>query len=148
VGWFAALEDNMNIWFLLAALGNVAIALLHVYIIKKGEQAYRFFGAGEQMAQAAARGSSLPALVTSGIVLVFAVWGLYALQGAGVGLGLPWAQPILYLIAAIYTLRGLGVVLVFSKHPEQVFIVVSSLVSLSMGGLHFLGIMAASAGLP
>jgi hypothetical protein len=131
----------MNIWFWLAALGNFAIALLHVYIIQKGEQAYRFFGAGEQMAQAAARGSVVPALVTSGIVLVFAIWGLYALQGAGVGLGLPWVQPILYLIAAIYTLRGLGVAVVFTQHPDKNFVVITSVVSLVMGGLHFLGLL-------
>jgi hypothetical protein len=143
VGGFAALEDNMNIWFLLAALGNLAIALLHVYIIQKGEPAYRFFGAGEQMAQAAARGSVVPALVTSGIALVFAVWGLYALQGAGVALGLPWAQPILYLIAIIYTLRGLGVVIVFVEHPKKNFLLITSLVSLGMGGLHFLGLVNA-----
>jgi hypothetical protein len=131
----------MNIWFLLAALGNFAIALLHLYIIQKGEQAYRLFGAGEQMAQAVARGSIVPALVISGITLVFAVWGLSALQGAGVALGLPWVQPILYLIAVIYTLRGLGVVMVFVEHPQKNFLVITSLVSLLMGGLHFLGLM-------
>jgi putative oxidoreductase len=131
----------MNIWFFLAALGNFSIALLHVYIIQKGETAYRFFGAGEPMAQAAARGSSLPALVTSGIALVFAVWGLYALEGAGVAFGLPWAVPILWAIASVYGLRGLGVVMVFVKHPQKNFLVITSLVSLLLGGLHFLGLM-------
>jgi putative oxidoreductase len=140
MGWFAALEDIMNIWFLLAALGNFAVAVLHIYIIYKGENAYRFFGAGEQMAQAAAEGSVVPALVTSGIAVVFAVWGLYALVGAGLTLGLPWVQTVLWLIAGIYTLRGVGVVMVFQIKANKKFWIITSAVSLLLGGLHFLGI--------
>jgi hypothetical protein len=49
-----------------AALSLVA-ALLHIGVVIGGPHWYRFFGAPEQYAVAASRGSIIPALVTSGI---------------------------------------------------------------------------------
>jgi hypothetical protein len=82
----------------------------------------------KKMAQAAEKGSSIPALVTLGIALVFFVWGLYALVGARVISELPWTRAILMVIAAIYVARGL---VVFYKC--NACMVITSLASLTVG---------------
>jgi putative oxidoreductase len=112
---------------ILASLINFAISGLHVYIITQGAPAYRFFGAGEKMAQAAEKGSSIPALVTLGISLVFFVWGLYALAGARVISELPWTRAIL-MVTAIYVARGLVII-----HKRNACMVITSLASLTVG---------------
>jgi hypothetical protein len=125
--------------FLIASLINFAIAGLHIYIITRGAPAYRSFGAGEEMARAAEKGSSIPALVTFGIALVFFVWGLYALAGARVIPELPWTRAILTVIAAIYVARGL---VIFYK--RDAFMVITSLVSITTGLLHAAGLLTSS----
>jgi hypothetical protein len=132
-------------FFVIAAVLNFAISGLHIYIITQGAPAYRTFGAGEQMAQAAEKGSSIPALVTFGIALVFFIWGLYALAGARVIPQLPWTRAILMVIAAIYVLRGAGVVLVpvFGIKLNS-FLIITSLVSLTAGLLHAAGLLTST----
>ena len=132
-------------FLILASLINFAIAALHIYIIARGAPAYRSFGAGEQMAQAAEKGSSIPALVTFGIALVFFVWGLYALAGARVIPELPWTRAILLAIATIYMLRGVAVVLVplFCIKLNS-FLILTSLVSLTAGLFHAAGLLTSA----
>ena len=132
-------------FLILASLINFAIAALHIYIIARGAPAYRSFGAGEQMAQAAEKGSSIPALVTFGIALVFFVWGLYALAGARVIPELPWTRAILLAIATIYMLRGVAVVLVplFCIKLNS-FLILTSLVSLTAGLFHSAGLLTSA----
>ncbi len=72
---------------LVAAL-NFGIALLHLVIIVVGVPGYLYFGAAE-LAITASQGSPMPALVTFGLTLIFAGFGLYALSGAGVIRRLP-----------------------------------------------------------
>jgi hypothetical protein len=60
------------------------------------------------MARMAEKGSSIPALVTLGIALVFAGFGWYGLAGANLVPGLPFQTTVLWGIGAIYTLRGLA----------------------------------------
>jgi hypothetical protein len=130
-------------FFVIAAVLNFAISGLHIYIITQGAPAYRAFGAGEQMAQAAEKGSSIPGLVTFGIALVFFIWGLYALAGARVIPELPWTRAILTVIAAIYVLRGAGVVLVpLFGIKLDAFLIITSLVSLTTGLLHAAGLLS------
>jgi hypothetical protein len=132
-------------FFVIAAVLNFAIAGLHIYIIARGAPAYRSFGAGEEMARAAEKGSSIPALVTFGIALVFFVWGFYALAGARVIPELPWPRAILMVIAAIYVLRGAGVVLVpMFGIKLDAFLIVTSLVSLTAGLLHVAGLLTST----
>jgi hypothetical protein len=69
---------------LAGGLLSAGIALLHVVIIFVGAPAYRYFGAGEQMAQQAEAGSHLPALVTAAVTLFFALFAYYALAVAQV----------------------------------------------------------------
>ena len=63
-------HDPVNLALVAAAALSATAALLHVGCIVFGAPWYRFFGAGEQMAQMAERGEWRPTLVTSVIVLV------------------------------------------------------------------------------
>ncbi|MBI5932778.1 MAG: hypothetical protein HY867_03635 [Chloroflexi bacterium] len=134
-------------WFILGGVFSIAIAILHVAIIFGGAPAYRYFGAGEEMAQMASSGSVLPALATLFIAIIFAVWGLYAFSGAGLIRRLPLLPIGLVIIASIYTLRGIGVI------PQIVWMVNSpksippqdlifSLASLLVGVVYFVGIIS------
>jgi hypothetical protein len=98
-----------NPWLKLGGLLSLANALLHVVIIFIGASAYRYFGAGEDMATAAETGSIFPAVLTLILAAMFAIWGLYALSGAGVIRRLPLLKLALILIGILYTLRGVAV---------------------------------------
>jgi putative oxidoreductase len=130
-------------------------SLLHLAIILGGPGWYRFFGAGERMAQLAARGSSYPAVVTAGIAAVLGVWTLYALSGAGVIRRLPFLRLALVLIAAVYIARGaLGVLVVLfvedaytrELRSRMTFMVVSSVVCVCLGFCYARGAVAVGHG--
>lgn len=84
-----------------------AASLLHLAIIIGGPAWYRFFGAGERMAQLAARGSLYPAAVTASIALLLGLCALYALSGAGAIRRLPLLRVVLLLAATVYLARGM-----------------------------------------
>jgi hypothetical protein len=120
-----------------AAVCSVLVALLHVYVIAQGPWAYRFFGAGEELAGLAEQGSWIPTLLTSGITLVFFVFAAYYFAGAGMLPKPPLFRMGIIAIAAIYTLRG-GLLIpgfIFGMKLSN-FDVWSSLVSLAIGLLH------------
>ena len=96
-------------FYRLAASLSFAVAAVHLVIIFIGAPAYRFFDAGEQMARAAEAGSTLPALLTLGITIVLAVFGVYALAGAQDIPRLPFQRFALWAITGIYLLRGAAI---------------------------------------
>lgn len=77
-------------------------ALAHLGCIVFGGDWYRFFGAGEQMAQMAENGDWYPAAVTSGLVAILTIWSLYAFSGAGLIRRLPLLRSALSLIAGVF----------------------------------------------
>jgi hypothetical protein len=129
-----------------AALLSFSVALLHVVMIFIGAEAYRYFDAGKKMVEAAKADSVLPTIVTLGITVVFVIFGLYALSGAGLITPFPWLQPTLWLVGGILTLRGLAifvqlVMLLQGKNglhlaPRDL---VFSLVSLCIGIVYLVG---------
>jgi hypothetical protein len=98
-----------NQWLKLGGILSFAVALLHVVIIFIGAPAYRYFGAGEDMATGAESGSAFPAVLTLFLAAIFAIWGFYGLSGAGVIRRLPLLKIALILIGVVYTLRGVAV---------------------------------------
>ncbi|MBA4122816.1 MAG: hypothetical protein H0X72_10205 [Acidobacteria bacterium] len=135
---------NGNQWLKLGGILSFVVALLHLVIIFVGAPAYRYFGAGEDMATAAESGSAFPALITLVLVAVFTIWGLYAFSGAGVIRRLPLLTIALLLIGAIYTLRGVFVFQqIFQIATSSVQVapreVVFSLVSLVIGLAYLVG---------
>lgn len=102
-------------FLILAGALSLLAAVLHLAVIVGGPDWYRFFGAGEELARMAERGSIYPALLTLGIATILAIWAAYAFSGAGLIGKLPLLRTGLIVITAIYLLRGLilvpGVVL-------------------------------------
>jgi len=85
------------------------------------------------------------------VALIFAIWGLYGLSGAGLLRRLPLLRLVLLAIGAIYTLRGLLLVplllislgVLASPEPILPQALLASLVSLSIGCLYLAGTFAA-----
>lgn len=130
-----------NKFLIAAAICTALAALAHIGCIIFGADWYRFFGAGEQMAQMAEAGDWYPAVVTSVIVIFLAIWSLYALSGAGVIRRLPLLRLALCLIAGIFLIRGISFVMLMPMFPENslTFWLVSSGICLMIGILYAVG---------
>lgn len=132
-------------WLLVGGWLSVAAAFLHIACIFGGPGWYRFFGAGEAMARAAARGDWRPTLITLGIAATLLVWAAYAFSGAGWLPRLPLLGIGLIVITAIYLLRGLLFVpvnLVRRTHSAE-FALWSSAIVLVFGAVHAIGTIEA-----
>lgn len=97
-------------FLIVGGAASFLLAAMHVAILAIGAPAYLYFGRAD-LASAAERGSPYPALATVAVTLVLAVWGLYALSGAGILRPLPLLRTGLVAIATLYLLRGLVVIL-------------------------------------
>ncbi|MGQ0588137.1 MAG: hypothetical protein ACT4N8_01225 [Sphingosinicella sp.] len=131
-----------NPWLVVGGCLSLAAAVLHLACVVGGPGWYRFFGAGEEMARAAERGSWTPPLLTLGIAAILALWAAYAFAGAGLFRRLPLMRTALVAISAIYLLRGL---FVFSpalfNRPDlsSAFMFWSSLIVLAYGIAYAVG---------
>lgn len=132
-------------WLIVGGSLSVAAALLHLGCILGGPEWYRFFGAGEGMARAAARGEWTPALITLFIAAVLLIWAAYAFSGAGVLPRLPLLRTGLIVIAAIYLLRGLVFIPLHLWRPQHSdsFAIWSSLIVFLYGAVYAMGTVKA-----
>lgn len=128
-------------WLLTGDALSVVAALLHLACIVGGPDWYRFFGAGEGMARAAARGEWYPALITMAIAATLAIWAAYAFSGAGYLPRLPLLRTALVAITAIYLLRALAFVPVnlATRQYSDGFAIWSSLIVLLFGAMYATG---------
>ena len=129
--------------FLLAAgWMSVTASLLHIACTIGGPDWYLFFGAGEQFARAAERGSLVPPVMTLGIAIVLAVWAIYAFGAAGIGWRPPLARTALAAISAVLLLRAAMAFVPAFWPPENqtaAFIVTTSAICLVMGACFAIG---------
>jgi hypothetical membrane protein len=134
-------NSKSNKSLLAAAILCVIAALAHVGCIVFGGDWYRFFGAGEQMAQMAEQGHWYPAIVTSSIVVILLLWALYGLSGSGAIKRLPLTRFALVAIAGVFLLRGGLFAVLMPMFPENslTFWLVSSTICLFIGGLFAVG---------
>ena len=135
--------ENYNTALILGAGLSAIAAALHVAIVIGGPSWYRFFGAGEQFASAAANGHRWPAIITLGIACMLGLWAAYALSGAGVIRPLPFLKLALVLITSLYLLRGLVLVpaLLFTRSSVTPFVFWSSAICLGYGAFHLFGLV-------
>jgi hypothetical protein len=137
------MQSTVNIPLAAGALLSAVAALLHLGIIAGGPAWYRFFGAGERFARAAADGRWYPTVVTLGIAAVLFIWSAYALAGAGVVTRLPLLKAALVGITAVYLVRGIAFApLVLAKGGTLTpFVVWSSLICFGYGMVHLVGLV-------
>jgi hypothetical protein len=137
------MPNQVNIFLAGGALLSAIAAILHLLIIIGGPNWYRFFGAGERFALAAAQGRFYPTLVTTGIACVLSVWSAYALAGAGAILPLPLLRPVLIGITAIYVVRGIAFAPAVLRAGGQItpFVLWSSAICLGFGIVHLVGLI-------
>ena len=130
-----------NPWLTVGGCLSLAASLLHIACIFGGPDWYRFFGAGEDMARAAERGQSYPALVTFAIAIILAIWAAYAFAGAGLIRKLPLMRAALVAISMIYLLRAMMLVPLLILRPDAVdsFAIWSSLIVLVYGLAYAIG---------
>jgi len=83
------------------ALSLLASAI-HLAIIVGGASWYRFFGAGEHMANMAEQGVLQPTLITLFISFVLATFAAYAWSAAEVFPDFPLSKTVLILITLLY----------------------------------------------
>jgi hypothetical protein len=136
----------------LAGWLSAGVAALHVVIVVLGPPAYRYFGAGEDMARQAEAGSLFPAALTLLVAAVFALFTLYAFAGAGTIRRLPLLRTGLITIGAVYSLRGLLLIPQLAQYvraPATVMPreVVFSSVALAIGIVYLVGTRRAWSGL-
>ena len=129
-------------WLLAGAAASFALVVLHLGVIVIGAPAYAFFLAGDRMVDMAQAHSLVPTLVTGAVAFVFAVFGSYALAGAGL-LELPATRVLVAAIGCVYTLRGLLIVpealmVHFLDRPTRALFFAA--VSLAIGVIHLVGI--------
>lgn len=137
------MQSTVNIPLAVGALLSAVAALLHLGIIAGGPAWYRFFGAGERFARAAAEGRWYPTVVTLGIAAVLFAWSAYALAGAGVVKPLPFLKAALVAITAVYLVRGVAFApLVLAKGGAITpFVVWSSVICFGYGVVHLVGLV-------
>jgi hypothetical protein len=128
-------------WLVAAGILSAIAALLHLAVIWGGADWYRFFGAGEEMARAAERGSAHPALLTMAIAAVLAIWSAYAFSGAGLIGRLPLLRTALILISFIYLARALAPLPILLVRPwlASPFVLWSSAIVLIYGLTYAIG---------
>ena len=135
--------DILRYCLILGSGASFLIAVLHLALVFK-PQWYRYFGADE-LVQLYEQGSPFTVLVTSGLTLMFAAWGAYALSGAGVIRQLPLLRTVLISIGVIYVLRGLLLPSELAKVLQSgypVRFVIFSTGSLVTGLLYLIGSLA------
>jgi len=137
------MPEQYNTALIVGAGLSAVAALLHVGIVIGGPAWYRFFGAGERFASAAAAGRWWPNLATLGIAAVLGLSAAYALSGAGVIRPLPFLRLGLVLITAVYLLRGLALVpaLLVARSKVTIFLFWSSVICIGYGAFHLLGLV-------
>jgi hypothetical protein len=141
------------VWlYRLAALVTLGLALLHVGMIFVGARAYRYFDAGEKMAEMAEKGSPVPAIITLFVAGVLAAFGVYALAGAGDLQALPFQSLALVIVLLIFLLRGAAVIIEAVRYFTSSYPLKSigfSLASLAVGLIYasaFISLSSAGSG--
>jgi len=146
--------DRKHIYIVTSAFLTIAgslsfvAALLHICVVIGGPRWYRFFGAGEAIAQLAEIKSLKPTIITLGISAILFTWAAFAWSASGHLPSLPFTKFALSAITIIYLIRGAAGVLApfVSDHPlikqnSVAFWIWSSAVCVMIGLFHLIGLI-------
>lgn len=137
--------NKASIFLTIGGASSALAVLLHLGCIAFGASWYRFFGAGERMAQLAIAGSAYPVIITLLIASVLFTWSLYAFSGAGLIRRLPLLRTILFAITAVYLVRGVIFLPFIERLHDRTpaFWWWSSAICLAIGIVHAIGLIHA-----
>jgi len=120
---------------------NILIAIGHIVGLFWADKMFEVTGIGKEMTELAQTHFSLPYLLTIFVSIVFFVFGLYGLSADKKFRRLPLLKPVIFLIAGIYLLRGIGE-LIFDLEKQQAnqFLeIIYSLIAVFIGLLFLIG---------
>ena len=120
---------------------NIIIAIAHLLGLVWADIMFEVTGIGKEMTELAQYHSSLPYLLTIFVSVVFLIFGLYGLSADNKFKRLPFLKPIIFTIAGIYLLRGIGELILDSgKQQENQFLeIIYSLIAVFIGLLFLIG---------
>jgi nitrate reductase gamma subunit len=120
---------------------NIVIAMGHIVGLVWADKMFEVTGIRKEMKELAQTHSSLPYLLTVFVAIVFFVFGLYGLSAGNKFRRLPFLKSVIFVIASIYLLRGIGE-LVFDLEKQQAnhFLEITySLIAIFIGLLFLIG---------
>jgi len=120
---------------------NIIIAIGHIIGLFWADKMFEVTGIGKEMTELAQIHFSLPYLLTIFIAIIFFTFGLYGLSADNKFRQLPIIKPVIFIIAGIYLLRGIGE-LIFDLEKQQTnqFSEISySLIAVFIGLLFLIG---------
>ncbi|CAA9197790.1 hypothetical protein [Flavobacterium collinsii] len=119
---------------------NIVIAIGHILGLIWADQMFEITGIGKEMATLAQKHSTLPYLLTIIVAIVFFIFGLYGLSAANKFRKLPLLKPVIFLIAGIYLLRGIGELIADTiQGTNSIAETIYSLVAIIIGLLFLIG---------
>ena len=120
---------------------NILIAIAHIIGLLWADIMFEVTGIGKEMNELAQYHSSLPYLLTIFVSIVFFIFGLYGLSADNKFRRLPFLKPIIFTIAGIYLLRGIGELIYdLEKQQANQFLEISySLIAVFIGLLFLIG---------
>jgi hypothetical protein len=110
--------EQKNIMLRLGGYINILIAIAHIIGLFWADKMFEATGIGNEMTKLAQTHPSLPYLLTTFVAVVFFIFGLYGLSADNKLKKLPFLKPLVFLIAGIYLMRGIGE-LVFDIEKQQ-----------------------------
>jgi nitrate reductase gamma subunit len=120
---------------------NILIAIAHIIGLFWADSMFEVTGIRKEMYELAQINASLPFLLTIFVSIIFFMFGLYGLAADNRFRNLPFLKPVIFIIAGIYLLRGIGE-LIFDLEKQQAnqFLeIVYSLIAVFIGFLFLIG---------
>ncbi len=124
-----------------AGFTNILIAFAHIIGLLWPSLMFELTGIGKEMEDLAAIHYSLPYLITVFVAIIFLIFGLYGLSAAKKIKELPRLKTGIFIIAAIYIIRGIsGLSFDLTIRPaNSTAMVIYSLIALIIGLLFLFG---------
>jgi nitrate reductase gamma subunit len=125
----------------LAGYLNILIAIAHVVGLLWADQMFEVTGIAQEMARAAQIHPWYPYVSTVFVAVFFFIFGLYGLSADQKIRKLPFLKPVIFIIAAIYLIRGVGE-LIFDMQMQQannLLETIYSLIAMCIGLLFLIG---------
>lgn len=116
---------------------NIIIAFGHIIGLFWAKEMFEVTGIGKEMSELAQTHTSLPYLLTVFVAVFFFIFGLYGLSADGKLKELPYLKPVIFIIAIIYLLRGIGE-LIADMQIQQANALLETLYSLIAVGIGLL----------